>query len=85
MEAAIAAMRDPARAHATEQDADLASKLEALLSPEQLKRSNFDVVQEIGQSCDYPNNLLTGAHLIAQGARRPPVRMLAGCSTSAIA
>ena len=25
------------------------------------------MVQDVGQSCDYPNNLLSGAHLIAQG------------------
>ena len=89
VKAAVADMRDPARAHATEHDADLASRMEALLTQEQLKRPNFDVVQEVGQSCDFPNNLLSGAHLIAQGvasfADASRQRILAGgdsCSAS---
>ena len=46
------------------QGADLADRIEAVLT--QLTVSNFDVVMKQGQSCDYPNNLISGAHLIAQ-------------------
>lgn len=66
--AAVLAMRQPDRVHPTVHDGTLADRLEALLSTASLNRSNFEVVQAVGQSCDYPNNLLSGAHLIAQGA-----------------
>ncbi|EOD07762.1 hypothetical protein EMIHUDRAFT_218325 [Emiliania huxleyi CCMP1516] len=66
--AAVQAMKDPHRAHPMPQDGRLAARIEALLTPTALARSNFDVVQEVGQACDYPYNLLSGAHLIAQGA-----------------
>ena len=32
----------------------------------ELGTSNFDIVQKVGQACDYPYNLVSGAHLIAQ-------------------
>jgi hypothetical protein len=31
-----------------------------------LHRTSKEVALEIGQSCDWPNNLLTGSHLISQ-------------------
>eukprot|EP00050_Salpingoeca_kvevrii_P007858 m.299110 g.299110 ORF g.299110 m.299110 type:complete len:346 (+) comp14040_c0_seq1:2-1039(+) len=63
--AAIAEMKDPNRINPTSVDAALAEGLTKVMS--ELSRPNFDVVQEIGQSCDYPFNLWTGSHLIAQG------------------
>lgn len=46
------------------QDADLAARIEAVLK--RLGDPNFDVVMSVGQACDYPFNLVSGAHLIAQ-------------------
>merc|ERR1712086_249317 len=62
--AAVDDMKQPHRKHPMPQDADLASRIDKVLT--QLDRSNFDVVMEVGQACDYPNNLISGAHLIAQ-------------------
>ena len=44
----------------------LAGNLSTMMDLVREGESNFDVVQAVGQSCDYPNNLLSGAHLIAQ-------------------
>jgi ADP-ribosylglycohydrolase len=65
---AIADMKDPNRAMPYSVDADLASRLQDAIDHQ--SESNFDYVQKIGQSCDYPNNLQTGAHLIMQLANR---------------
>jgi hypothetical protein len=46
------------------EDAGLVKGLEHVMS--ELDKSSFDVVQEVGQACDYPYNLWSGAHLIAQ-------------------
>ena len=65
---AITDMKDPNRAQPYSVDADLASRLQDAIDHQSM--SNFDYVQRIGQSCDYPNNLQTGAHLIMQLASR---------------
>jgi len=57
-------LKDPSRKHPMPEDAKLATGLDHVLT--ELGKSNFDVVQEVGQSCDYPFNLWSGAHLIAQ-------------------
>ena len=64
----ISDMKNPNRAQPYSVDADLASRLQDAI--DHLSESNFDYVQRIGQSCDYPNNLQTGAHLIMQLATR---------------
>lgn len=57
-------LRDPARERPMQQDAALADGLERMLG--QLDRTNFDVVKEVGQSCDYPFGLLSGCQLAGQ-------------------
>lgn len=56
--------QDPARASPLVEDAFLVKGLEHVMT--ELDKSSFDVVQEVGQACDYPYNLWSGAHLIAQ-------------------
>ena len=60
----IADLRSAARASPYSEDAALADGLQDAL--DNLAMSNFDYVQKVGQSCDWPFNLFTGAHLIAQ-------------------
>jgi ADP-ribosylglycohydrolase len=60
----ITDMLDPNRASPQTQDAALADGLALMLTL--LNETNFQVVQQVGQSCDYPHNLWTGAHLISQ-------------------
>jgi ADP-ribosylglycohydrolase len=67
--AAIADLQDPGRLLPYAEDAALAEGLVKMLA--QINVSNFDVVQEIGQSCDYPNTLWTTAHLVAQLGSTP--------------
>lgn len=55
---------DPKREHPHSEDEALGKGLQKVLS--ELGRPNFDVVKEIGQSCDYPFGLWTGSHLVAQ-------------------
>lgn len=55
---------DPNRKHPNKEDEALAKGITHVLS--ELDKSSFDVVQEVGQACDYPYNLWSGAHLIAQ-------------------
>jgi ADP-ribosylglycohydrolase len=62
--ATIADMLNPARLQPTAYDAQLAAGLQDALA--NLAVSNFDYVMRIGQSCDWPFNLWTGSHLIAQ-------------------
>jgi ADP-ribosylglycohydrolase len=65
----ISDLRDPARASPYSEDSALADGLQNAL--DKLSQSNFDFVQATGQSCDYPFNLWTGAHLIAQLGSAP--------------
>merc|ERR1712137_1215417 len=62
--AAAVELQDPTREHANAQDSSLAKGLEKMLG--ELGRPNFDVVQEVGSSCDYPFGLWSGSHLVAQ-------------------
>lgn len=64
LSATIADLTDPSRASPYAQDAALAAGLQDALDA--LGVSNMDYVARVGQSCDYPFNLYTGAHLIAQ-------------------
>ena len=57
-------MRNPNRAQPYPEDAALADGLEAALQA--INVSNMDYCLQIGQSCDYPHNIWTGSHLIAQ-------------------
>eukprot|EP00931_Biecheleriopsis_adriatica_P051246 TRINITY_DN29700_c0_g1_i2.p1 TRINITY_DN29700_c0_g1~~TRINITY_DN29700_c0_g1_i2.p1 ORF type:complete len:379 (+),score=57.63 TRINITY_DN29700_c0_g1_i2:24-1160(+) len=57
-------LQDPGRVHPQSEDAFLSHGLDNML--QQLDRPNFDVVKEVGQSCDYPFNLWSGSHLAAQ-------------------
>merc|ERR1712232_934922 len=57
-------LKDPRRSNPKAEDASLAIGLERMLS--QLDRTNLDIVKEVGQDCDYPNNLWSGSHLAAQ-------------------
>lgn len=52
------------RVHAKAEDLFLAQGLERMLK--QLDKPNADVVAEVGLSCEYPFNLLSGSHLVAQ-------------------
>ena len=67
--AVAATLRDPARAHPNTEDAALAAGLTKVLG--ELSTPNAEVCMSIGQSCDYPFNLWTGSHLIAQLAATP--------------
>lgn len=67
--AAIVDLTSPDRAQPYSEDAALASGLQHAL--DSIAESNFDFVQSVGQSCDYPNNLWTGAQLIAQLGSAP--------------
>jgi ADP-ribosylglycohydrolase len=49
---AVTAMKSASRSHPMDEDAALAKGIEHVLS--ELDKSSFDVVQEVGQSCDYP-------------------------------
>jgi hypothetical protein len=70
VKAAARDMADPQRKHPVPPfDVALAAGVEKFITASQLARSSFDVVQEIGQSCDYPFNLWSGAHLISQVGR----------------
>eukprot|EP00049_Salpingoeca_infusionum_P027835 m.34581 g.34581 ORF g.34581 m.34581 type:complete len:359 (-) comp9780_c0_seq2:399-1475(-) len=62
----IAELYDSNRSFPTTYDSELALGLQKVMA--QLSWKNIDVCLEIGQSCDWPNNLWTGSHLIAQGA-----------------
>jgi len=62
----LADLNDPNRVHPLPVDAFLAAGIQKAL--DNLSVSNMAYCLEIGQSCDYPNNLWTGTHLIAQGA-----------------
>jgi hypothetical protein len=62
--AAAADMMSPTRAQPYPEDAALATGLLAMLA--EVGESNMAVCAQVGSSCDYPHNLLTGAHLIAQ-------------------
>lgn len=64
VQAAVAELQDPQREHPMAEDADLADGLQSVLG--QLDQPNIDVVRSIGQACEYPFNLLTGSHLLAQ-------------------
>lgn len=62
---AAAEMVDPSRnGPQYPEDADLAAGLQRALAA--VGQSNMAFVMAEGQSCDYPHNLITGAHLIAQ-------------------
>ena len=65
----IADLRDPARASPYASDSALADGLQNAL--DKLSQSNADFVAAVGQSCDWPFNLWTGSHLIAQLASSP--------------
>ena len=58
------ALRDPARVHPLAADGALADGLQRVLG--MLDTPNAAVCLAIGQSCDYPFNFWTAAHLIAQ-------------------
>ena len=62
--AAAEELVNPSRDSPFGEDAALAAGLQKVLR--ELGKPNFDVVQQLGQSCDYPFNLWTGGHLIAQ-------------------
>lgn len=64
VEAATAELEDASREHPKDEDAALAVGLRKVL--EELEKPNFDVVKEVGQSCDYPFGLWSGSHLLAQ-------------------
>jgi hypothetical protein len=55
---------DPKRDHPNAEDNFLGTGLQKVLA--ELDRPNFDVVKEVGQSCDYPFGLWSGSHLVAQ-------------------
>jgi len=55
---------DPKRDHPKAEDEFLGTGLQKMLS--ELDHANFDVVKEVGQSCDYPFGLWSGSHLVAQ-------------------
>jgi len=57
-------LQDATRHNPKKEDAFLAKGLRKVLS--QLDQPNFDVVNEFGQSCDYPFGLWIGSHLAAQ-------------------
>lgn len=61
---AAAELQDFGREHPNAEDGDLADGMIKVL--DELDRPNFDVVQEVGQSCDYPFGLWSGSHLVAQ-------------------
>jgi ADP-ribosylglycohydrolase len=61
---AVDAVASELQAHPRmKQDQFLASGLKSVMS--KLDVPNFDVVKEVGQSCDYPFNLWGGSHLVA--------------------
>lgn len=60
----IADLRDPARASPYDADSALADGLQNAL--DKIGESNAAFVAAVGQSCDWPFNLWTGGHLIAQ-------------------
>lgn len=62
----IADLRNASRLQPYAQDAALADGLEKVVTPPLLNETNLQVCLALGQSCDYPFNLWTGAHLIAQ-------------------
>lgn len=64
VQATIADMTAANRSQPYPEDASLAQGLQAALDA--LGTPNLDYCLQIGQSCDYPNNLWTGGHLIAQ-------------------
>lgn len=64
VQAAVAELQDPLREHPMNEDAALAEGLQSVL--DQIDEPNIDVVHSIGQACEYPFNLLTGSHLLAQ-------------------
>ena len=64
LSAVIADLRSPSRASPYAADAALADGLQNAL--DKIAQPNMAFVQAVGQSCDYPFNLWTGAHLIAQ-------------------
>lgn len=55
---------DTKRDHPKAEDKKLGIGLQKMLA--ELSRSNFDVVKDVGQSCDYPFGLWSGSHLVAQ-------------------
>jgi len=65
----IADLRDPARASPFAEDSGLADGLQNAL--DKLSEDNMDFVLSVGQACDYPFNLWTGSHLIAQLGASP--------------
>ena len=40
---------------------------------EERDRSNLDVTLQVGQSCDFPNNVFSGSHLLAQLSQTAPL------------
>lgn len=64
VKAVIAELLNSTRTHPMPQDADLAHRLQDVL--QKLDTPNIEVVKSIGQACDYPFNLISGSHLIAQ-------------------
>lgn len=61
---ALLDMQNSNRAQPYPEDADLAAGMLSALQA--INVSNMDYCLLIGQSCDYPHNLFTGSHLIAQ-------------------
>jgi len=57
-------LQNDKRVPAHSSDKFLANGLENVL--QKLDQPNFDVVQEVGQACDFPYNLWGGSHLVAQ-------------------
>lgn len=66
--AAVADMRDAARAQPYVQDAQLAKRMEDATTPSALAQDYSAFVLSAGQSCDYPFQLSAVANLLARGA-----------------
>lgn len=64
VQATIVDLLNPQRSNPYPEDAALSQGLSAALAA--LSTSNLDYCLQIGQSCDYPFSLWTGAHLVAQ-------------------